>query len=303
MSHVPVLLRQAVDGLKVKPFGTYLDATFGGGGHTIAICDASGGSAKIIAIDADEDAITRSRSEEFRFRAKCPIEVVHANFGDTESILKTHNIDGIDGALFDLGLSSFQLDDSGRGFSFQKDEPLSMKMGRPSTGDGARGELDASDVVNGFSEKGLADVIFAYGEERFAKRIAKAIIEHREVKPLRTTFELVEVIKNAVPGYYRFGKTHFATRTFQAIRIATNNELENISRGIEGAFEALKAGGRLCIISFHSLEDRIAKRFAKGMEEACRSISITKKPIVPEPDEITRNPRSRSAKLRIIEKI
>jgi 16S rRNA (cytosine1402-N4)-methyltransferase len=303
MSHISVLLRQAVDGLKVKPFGTYLDATFGGGGHTVAICDASGQSARIIAIDADEDAIQRSKSEEFRFRAKCPIEVVHGNFGDTEAILKAHKMDELDGALFDLGLSSFQLDDSGRGFSFQKDEPLSMKMGRSSTVDGVRGELDASDVVNGFSEKGLADVIFAYGEERYARRIAKVIVERREVKPIKTTFELVDAIKAAVPGFYRFGKTHFATRTFQAIRIATNNELENITRGIEAAFEALKAGGRLSIISFHSLEDRIAKRFAKVMEEAGRSISITKKPIVPEQDEIIRNPRSRSAKLRIIEKL
>lgn len=303
MKHVPVLLRQAVDGLKVKPFGTYIDATFGGGGHTAAICDASGGSAKIIAFDADEEAIQRAQSEDFRFRVKCPFEAVHANYGDLDAVLKAKRISQIDGALFDLGLSSFQLDVSNRGFSFQKDEPLSMKMGRASQGDGARGELDASDVVNGFSEKGLADVIFAYGEERYARRIAHQIVMKREVKPIATTFELVEAIKAAVPSSYVHGKTHFATRTFQAIRIATNNELENIERGIEAAFESLRPGARLCVISFHSLEDRIIKQFAKKMMDAGRSFSITKKPIVPEENEITKNPRSRSAKLRIIEKI
>ena len=303
MTHVPVLLRQAVDGMKVKPFGTYLDATFGGGGHTAAICDASAGTAKIVAIDADHEAIERSKAVEYRERVKCDLYVAHGNYADAEAILKDRGITSIDGALFDLGLSSFQLDESGRGFSFMRDEPLSMRMGKPAVTDGPRGELTAHDVVNGFSEKGLADVIYAYGEEHFAKRIAAEIVRRREHKPIATTFELVEAIAAAVPGWYRFGKSHYATRTFQGIRIAVNNELENVERGLEAAFEMLKPGARLAVISFHSLEDRIAKRFCERMFAADRAVKITKKPIAPDPSEITTNPRSRSAKLRIIERL
>jgi 16S rRNA (cytosine1402-N4)-methyltransferase len=303
MTHVPVLLREAVDGMNVKPFGTYLDATFGGGGHTKAICDASAGTANIVAIDADPDAIERSKTPEYRERVKCSLYVAHGNYADAEAILKDRGITTIDGALFDLGLSSFQLDESGRGFSFMRDEPLVMRMGKGASTDGPRGELTAGDVVNGFSEKGLADVIFAYGEERFARRIAAEIVRRREHKPIETTFQLVEAIAAAVPGWYRYGKSHYATRTFQGIRIAVNNELENVERGLASAFEVLAPGARLAIISFHSLEDRISKRFCEAMSEAGCATKITKKPIAPSSLEITKNPRSRSAKLRIIERI
>lgn len=303
MSHIPVLLREAVDGLRVTPRGTYLDATFGGGGHTRAICDASAGTATIVAIDADEEAVARGNATDYRMRVKCSLYVAHGNYADVTGILADRGITTLDGALFDLGLSSFQLDTSGRGFSFMRDEPLNMKMGVSATTDGPRGELTAYDVVNGFSEKGLADALYAYGEERFARRIAREIVRRRETKPLTTTFELVEAVASAVPSWYRFGKSHYATRTFQGIRIAVNNELENVERGLSAAFEMLAPGGRLAIIAFHSLEDRISKRFCEGMVAAGRATRVTKKPIIPDAQEITKNPRSRSAKLRIIERL
>lgn len=300
MKHTPVLLNESLQYLGVKPNGVYLDSTFGGGGHTKAICDASAHTATILAIDADDDAIERANDPSFLETLSCAFEIEHANYGDLELILKERKLE-LDGALFDLGVSSFQLDDSQRGFSFLKDEPLNMKMGKGSAVDGARNELTAYDVVNSFSETGLADVIYGYGEEKFARRIARKIVERREEQSIETTFDLVECIKQAVPVWYRFGKTHMATRTFQAIRIATNNELENVRRGIEAAFVALKPKGRLCVISFHSLEDRIVKQFFNSLIAMDRAKPITKKPVVPHEDEIINNSRARSAKLRAIE--
>jgi len=296
--HKTVLLHEAIDGLNLdgKPVKdlVVVDATFGGGGHTRELCKRHK-HVRVVAIDNDASTWTRVHDT---FET-CNISFHNTNFAELDTALAKEGIEAVDGIIFDLGLSSDQLEASGRGFSFQKDEPLVMTMKVHPTVE----DLTAYDVVNEWSEESLAHVIRGYGEERFSKRIAKAIVEARAESPIETTFDLVQIIEHAVPAAYRRGRPHFATRTFQAIRLAVNDELNKLSEGLLKGFSALKAGGRMSVISFHSLEDRIVKRFFIQKEKEGVGKVINKKVIVPSASEVKSNPRARSAKLRIIEKI
>lgn len=295
MRHITVLLHEAIAGLSPKSGGIYVDGTLGAGGHTEEICKIAPHST-IIGIDADEEAIERASVR----LAGMPCKLITSlNFNNKISeILDENNIDEVDGVVLDLGMSSDQLDRSGRGFSFQRDEPLKMTMQK----DVSKNSLTAERIVNEFNEEQLATVIYGYGDEKYSRRIAKAIVEAREISPIKTTVQLAEIIKNAVPIRYRFGKTHPATKTFQALRISVNDEIERLEETLSKSFDRLKKGGRLSVISFHSLEDRVVKRFMKDKISQNLAIGITKKPIAPSVEEIKSNPRSRSAKLRIIEK-
>ena len=273
-----------------------LDATLGGGGHAKAILSAIGPSGTLIGLDEDEDALLRAKKILDALPGKKIL--VRENFRNLARVLRDGGIAEIDAALFDLGLSSFQFEESGRGFSFLKDEPLAMTLGKGRE----RYAFTAHDVANKWEEENLRDIIAGYGEERYARRIARAIVSAREKGEIKTSRELAEIISAAVPAVYRRGRIHPATRTFQAIRIAVNDELTALKTGIAAAAEALAPGGRIAVISFHSLEDRIVKNFFK--DEANKgTLSIqTKKPIVPKEEEIISNPRGRSAKLRIAQK-
>ena len=295
MRHVTVLLHETVAGLSPKTGGVYVDGTLGAGGHTEEICKVAPHST-IVGIDADEEAIERAR---VRLAGMPCTLITSLNFNDKISeILDENKIDEIDGVILDLGMSSDQLDRSGRGFSFQRDEPLKMTMQNKA---GAN-SLTAERIINEFNEEQLATIFYGYGEEKFSRRIAKAIVESRDENPITTTLQLAEIIKKAVPVRYRFGKIHPATKTFQALRIAVNDEIERLEITLNKSFERLKKGGRLSVISFHSLEDRIVKRFMKEKIGNNEALGITKKPIIPTEEEIKLNPRSRSAKLRILEK-
>ena len=271
-----------------------IDGTFGGGGHSLEICKRYPGI-RIIAIDQDAGTFAKAKKNFKNFN----ISFHNTNFRNLEKILQKEGVGGVNGIILDLGLSSDQLENSGRGFSFMKNEPLLMTMKEnPSPED-----VTAYDVVNTWSEESLADIIYGYGEERFAKRIAKGIVEARREAKIKTTFDLVKIIGDAVPAVYRRGRLHFATRTFQAIRIAVNDELGALKEGLEKGFQALGVGGRMSVISFHSLEDRIVKKFYKQKEKTGETFLINKKPITAKIEEIKNNPRARSAKLRILEKI
>jgi 16S rRNA (cytosine1402-N4)-methyltransferase len=298
--HKTVLLQEAVDGLLAPQKAgndniVVVDATFGGGGHSKEICKRYPGI-KIIALDQDKSAFKNARH---KFTGPgCDITFVNDNFRNLDKVLKAKRIKAIDGIIFDLGLSSDQLENSGRGFSFMKNEPLLMTMKENPAPD----EITAYDVVNSWSEKSLADIIFGYGEERFGRRIARAIVQQRKQKKIKTSFDLVEVIRKAVPERYRRGRLHFATRTFQAIRIAVNDELGALAEGLSKGFKFLNNSGRMSIISFHSLEDRIVKKFYKTKQTEGLAKLINKKVITARESEIKNNIRSRSAKLRILEK-
>ncbi len=298
MPHIPVLLEETLNGLNLKPNAIYVDGTLGSGGHARAVWEATGGKVTIIGFDRERDALERSERLLASLGAK-PI-LINDSFRTIASQVKAHGFTHVDAVLLDIGISSVQLDDSGRGFTFQKNEPLLMTMEDVIIPDET---LTARDLVMTSSESALADIIYAYGEETFARKIAHAIVEAREQKPIETTFDLVAVIESAVPFWYRKGKTHPATKTFQALRIAVNDELRALTEGIFGAFDILAPGGRLLIITFHSLEDRIVKNAFKAYTDNEQAVLITKKPIAPTREEITHNPRSRSAKLRIIQKI
>lgn len=296
MIHQSVLLKEVIEGLDLHPGETYLDATSGSGGHLEAVAKKFGGQVFLVGIDADKTSlqITREKLALSSITAK----LVELNFRNIDKILALTEINRPDKILFDLGWSSDQFESGGRGFSFQKDEPLLMTF-QKEVGDE---DTTAYDVVNNWSETSLSDVIYGYGEERYARRIAKAIVERRALKSISSSADLAEIVKAAVPIFYRFGRIHPATKTFQAIRIAVNDELRALEEGLTKAFEILKPGGRLAVISFHSLEDRIVKNFFKAKKEADLGELIVKKPIVPTEAEINQNPRSRSAKLRIIQK-
>ena len=294
--HKSVLLAETVDGLNLKENAVIVDGTAGSGGHSFEIAKRLSGKCTLYLFDMDEDALLRAEGKLKNTGAT--VFYIHSNFKNIKKELTNKGVTEIDGALFDLGLSSPQLDDSGRGFSFLRDEPLYMTMARDITPE----TLTAMDVVNTWSEEHLADIIYGFGEERYSRRIAKAIVDMRMRKKIETTFDLVEAIKNSVPKNYIFGKTHPATKTFQAIRIAVNAELTSITEGVSDAIELLKPSGRCAVISFHSLEDRIIKRMFQEKEKEDTGERITKKPITPSDEEIKENPRSRSAKLRIFEK-
>ncbi len=290
--HIPVLLQEVVEGLQAKAGEVILDATVGGGGHSEALCRAMGESGTILCLDEDEEAIERSQK-----RLKgcgCQFIFQRSNFRHLDTVLASLGIGKVDRALFDLGFSSFQLDESNRGFSFQKDEPLFMTFRK----NGA--SLNAETIVNEWGEETLRTIIFGYADERYAKRIAQAIARAREHKRITTSKELADIIVLAIP---RRGKIHPATKTFQALRIAVNDEFRALEEMLPKAFAHLSQAGRVAVISFHSMEDRLVKRFFKELATEGKGHIITKKPIVPSEEEVKRNPRSRSAKLRIIERI
>lgn len=295
--HIPVLLDESIDGLSIRSGDIVVDGTLGGGGHTFEVIKRFGSGVKVIGLDLDKDAIERARSK----IGDLPHDAIFRTVGfqDMDKVLEELNIIHVDRILLDLGISSFQLEVAGRGFSFMKDEPLLMTMKK----NPADEDLTARDIVNTWEEKTLADIIYGFGEEKYSRRIAKAIVEARSNKPIETTFDLVEIIEGAVGKVYKKMKIHPATKTFQALRIATNSELSNLEVAIEKGFNKLGIGGRLAIISFHSLEDRIVKKAYVSLKQKGYANIITKKPIVPSIEEVKSNPRSRSSKLRIIEKI
>ena len=307
-SHRSVLLDEAVEALHIRPNGVYVDGTAGGGGHSFAIASKLE-SGLLIAIDQDENAIAAAsaRLAPLGERAR----VVRNNFSNLNDVLDTCEIDKIDGLLLDLGVSSHQLDEAERGFAYQNDAPLDMRMDR-------RQSKSAYDVVNTYSEEELKRILFTYGEERFSGRIAAKIIAAREKKPIESTGELAELIKSAIPAAAREGGHHPAKRSFQAIRIEVNAELDVIVPAIESAVAHMRSGGRIAIITFHSLEDRIVKQTFARLASGCTCPKglpicvcgkkplvkvITKKPILPGETELEENPRARSAKLRVAEKI
>lgn len=302
--HKSVLLKESIEGLNLSPKDkkVVVDGTFGGGGHSIEILK-NFPNIHVIGIDQDKSAWDKAK-DKFQ-NVKDRFTFVNGNFRNIKKIIEAQDIKKVDGILLDLGFSSDQIENSGRGFSFLRDEPLLMTMKDRPTKD----DLTALDIVNTWGEESIADVIYGYGEERLARRIAKGIVEAREKKEIKTTFDLVEVIRNSIPSKYTKGKIHFATKTFQALRIAVNDELNTLEQGLRDGFEILNKGGRISVISFHSLEDRIVKNFFKNKAkpahtgEKGEAILINKKVIIANDVEIKANKRSRSAKLRILEKI
>jgi len=290
-THVSVLVDEVLKLLDPKDGEVVIDATAGQGGHSEALLKAA--NVHLIALDADATAVEATRARLKRYAKR--VAVINANFADLGEAVATQK--SADIILFDLGWRSEQLT-SGRGFSFLRDEPLNM-----SYGDRPRSGFTASEILNTWDEKVIADVLFGYGEERYARRIAKAIVERREASPIQTTIELVELIRDAVPASYRHGKTNPATKSFQALRIATNNELGVLESGLAQAWKHLAKGGRMAVISFHSLEDRIVKRFFADLAKREQGELLTKKPIIATQKEIITNPSARSAKLRGIKKI
>lgn len=306
--HVPVMLNEVLEGLNIKEDGIYVDGTLGGAGHSIEIAKRLK-YGKLIGIDQDINAIKKAKTVLAPYDNR--VTIVKNNFKNIKLVLEDLNIEGVDGILLDLGVSSHQLDEESRGFSYQKDAPLDMRMDLSQ-------EFSAWDVVNKYSELELEKILWDYGEEKWAKRIAEFIVEERKSRTIDTTLDLVSVIKKAIPKGARQEGHHPAKKTFQAIRIEVNGELKILKDAIIDATHMLNAGGRICIITFHSLEDRIVKDTFKELYQDCicpkefpvcvcnkkREINIvTRKPIVPSMDEIQTNPRSRSAKLRVAEKI
>lgn len=306
--HIPVLLDEVIDGLKIKENGIYVDGTLGGAGHSVEIAKRLK-EGKLIGIDQDLNAIEKAKIELKPFEEN--ITIIHDNFVNVDQVLDKLGIREIDGLLLDLGVSSHQLDEGERGFSYQKDAPLDMRMDRTQ-------RISAWDVVNRYSKKELENILWNYGEERWSKRIAEFIVNEREEHSIDTTFQLVTVIKKAIPKGARQEGHHPAKKTFQAIRIEVNRELDILKDTIISANRRMKKSGRICIITFHSLEDRIVKKTFRELNLDCicpkefpvctcdkkRELKIiTKKPIIPSEEEIKKNPRSRSAKLRIGEKV
>ncbi len=291
--HTPVLLNEVLDFLEVKPGGIYVDGTVGGGGHAEVILEKMKGQGLYIALDRDPETLNRARKRLERFGSQ--VLFVQDVFSQIPHVLKEHRIEAIDGLLIDLGVSSFQLDDPRRGFSFIKEGPLDMRMDP---------ELltSAADLVNELSEQELESIFKNFGEERFARRIARAIQEFRRARPFLTTSDLANLVQRSVPGPFRIprARIHPATRIFQALRIAVNGELDHLASILNSDFCFFKPGGRICIISFHSLEDRQVKNVFRSSPILK---VITKKPVIAQSEEMEKNPRSRSAKLRVAEKM
>ena len=295
--HIPVLLHEVMEGLNPKRGETVLDGTVGGGGHAGALLGAIGPKGTFIGLDLDEEAILRVRKKIKNIHGKKIL--VRENFRNLNSALKRKKISRVNKILFDLGLSSYQIESSKRGFSFLRDEPLGMTFGKNKK----RYIFTAYEIVNEWEENNLKEIIFHYGEEKFAGRIARAIVNARKDGKIKTSGVLAEIIKSAVPGWYRRGRIHPATKTFQAIRIAVNDELGALKDGLVNGTDALAPKGKIAVIAFHSLEDRIVKQFFKEKEKEGILTILTKKPIIPEESEIIKNPRARSAKLRIAQKL
>ncbi len=356
MRHIPVLLKEILQGLNLPKGGVYVDCNLGDGGHSEAVIESLGGDVTVIGFDLDKDAISRAeeniknavknsaQSEVQKFDINKKLYLFRKNFRTLEETISKASIAGVKGTdesadgiadaiLFDLGISSYELDESGRGFSFQRDEPLKMTFGNASSTDDTTLDhaFTAYDIINTWQEENIADIIYAYGEDKYSRRIAKAIVARREALKkefadahddkssavqsiaegadaenanagISTTLELADIIRQAYPAFARSGKIHPATRTFQALRIAVNDELRALQDALPQAMKVLKPGGRLAVISFHSLEDRIVKRFFKAEADNGTAQVLTKRPITPSEEERLANPRSRSSKLRILEK-
>lgn len=303
--HVPVMLDECIDGLNISPDGIYVDGTAGGAGHSSEIARHLSEKGRLISLDRDPDAVAVASE---RLSVFPNVQVIRSNYSEMRSVLDSLGIDKVDGILMDLGVSSYQLDEGSRGFSYHADAPLDMRMSKEG--------LSAADVVNTFSQQQLAKIIFEYGEEKFSRSIASNIVKAREESPIETTLQLAEIIKNSVPQKARREKNP-CKKTFQAIRMAVNGELDHLSKGLEEAFYSLKPGGRLAVITFHSLEDRLVKQKFVGWCKGCicppdfpqcvcghkpQGTLINRKPIEADTKELERNNRSRSAKLRIIER-
>ncbi|MCR4890408.1 MAG: 16S rRNA (cytosine(1402)-N(4))-methyltransferase RsmH [Ruminococcus sp.] len=304
-SHFSVLLQECIDGLDIDPDGIYVDCTAGGGGHSFAIASRLSSKGRLISLDRDPDAI-KAASE--RLAQFSNVSVIHRNYSELDSVLNELGIPAVDGILMDLGVSSYQLDEGSRGFSYHSDAPLDMRMSK--TG------ISAADVVNTFDEQQLANIIFEYGEEKFSRRIASNIVKARKTAPVETTLQLADIIRESVPQKARRDKNP-CKKTFQAIRIAVNGELDHLSEGLDKAFACLKPNGRLAVITFHSLEDRLVKQRFSGWCKGCvcppdfpqcvcgrkpQGKLVNRKPIEADENELENNNRSRSAKLRIIER-
>ncbi len=308
-SHTSVLLSETIDNLSIKPTGVYVDGTLGGGGHAFHICEKLSSKGRLIGLDQDASAI-EAASKRLAYFGTQMTTIVRSNYESIEEVLSNLKIDKVDGIILDLGVSSYQLDTAERGFSYREDARLDMRMDQ-------RQSLTAREIVNNYSEAELFRIIRDYGEERFAKNIAKHIAVRRAEKPIETTFELVDVIKGAIPAKVRAKGGHPAKQTFQAIRIECNRELYVLKNTLDKMVELLNPGGRICIITFHSLEDRIVKKAFRKYENPCtcppdfpvcicgavsKGRVITKKPILPSKEECERNSRAKSAKLRVFER-
>ncbi len=306
--HKSVLLKETMEYLNIKPDGVYVDGTLGGGGHAYEVCRRLSDKGRFVGIDQDEDAIKAATRRLSEFEDKT--QIVRSNYCEMQEVLAEAGIAGVDGIVLDLGVSSYQLDDPARGFTYRVDAPLDMRM------DKRRG-FTAKDLLDTYSEQELCRIIRDYGEDKFAKNIAKHIVQAREEKEIETTGELTDIIKAAIPARVRMGGGHPAKRTFQAIRIELNQELQVLEDSLEDMIHLLNPGGRICIITFHSLEDRIVKNIYKKSENPCTCPSdfpvcicgkrplgkvVTKRPVVPTEEEIEYNPRSKSAKLRVFER-
>ena len=307
-SHQPVLLQETIENLKIKPEGIYVDGTIGGAGHAVEVCKRLSGSGRLIGIDQDADAIEAARSRLIQYKER--VTILRGNYCNLTEMLKQEGIQSVDGILLDLGVSSHQLDDAERGFTYREDVPLDMRMDR-------RQALSAREVVNDYDEKELYRIIRDYGEERYARNIARHICRARQEQPIATTGQLTEIIRASIPAKARAGGGHPAKRTFQAIRIEVNRELEVLQDSLEGMIDFLNDGGRICVITFHSLEDRIVKNIFRKAENPCtcppdfpvcvcgkkpKGIVVTRKPIVPSEEEMETNTRSKSSKLRVFER-
>ena len=305
-SHIPVLFNETIDSLDIKPDGIYCDCTAGGGGHSGAIADRLSSEGRLVMIDRDPDAIRNLRE---KFASYNNVIIIKDNYSNIDAVMASLGIDAFDGIIADLGVSSHQIDTAERGFSFHNDAPLDMRMSQEG--------MTAADVVNTYSERDLMRVISCYGEEKFSKSIARMIASRREKKPFETTFELADAIRDAIPARARREGGHPARRTFQAIRIEVNGEIEKLPGSVEKMFRALKKGGILSIITFHSLEDRAVKNMFKTFTEGCTCPKdfpvcvcgntpdgrLLYKSVSPSEEELERNPRSHSARLRSIEKL